>query len=107
MSLDATRWVWGLKIPTGPKFVLLYIADRADASRRAWPSVARIATDTSITERTVYRHIIELTSMGLLSVESSPGKSSVYRIVMNKPRMDRGPLTSCHCNACDLNMNRS
>ena len=67
MSLYATKWAYAQPVkPAGRKFVLVAIADFADAEGRAFPGVDTIATMTGQDERSVRRHIDALEKAGYL-----------------------------------------
>ena len=54
MSIRLMSEVWGTKLPTVEKMVLLVIADHAnDEGTEAWPPQATIATKATISVRTV------------------------------------------------------
>jgi biotin operon repressor len=59
--------VFEMDIPTGQKFVLLALADRAgDDGKSCFPSQKEIAKKTSITVRSVQKHLVWLEGEGLL-----------------------------------------
>ena len=51
------------------KLVYIYLFDRCDIEKKAWPSVRRIAKDLSISEKTVRRAIKDLERAGLIHKE--------------------------------------
>lgn len=60
MSLDATRWAWGQRIPKNDfaspsaiKITLLSMADRADEYNLCYPSIARLEIDTELNRKTI------------------------------------------------------
>ncbi|MAO22113.1 MAG: hypothetical protein CMJ25_15300 [Phycisphaerae bacterium] len=68
MSFKATNWaltVKGLKPAT--KIVLIYLSDRHNPDYGCFPSVARLAVDCEMSERSVHYHIDELERRGLVS----------------------------------------
>ena len=68
MSFKATAWaltVKGLKPST--KIVLIYLSDRHNPDHGCFPSVARLAADCEMSERSVHYHIDELERRGLIS----------------------------------------
>ena len=89
MSIDAYNWAWRQKLNCGQKLVLLCLADRADEDGRAWPSVKRMALDTCMDERSVYRHIKSLADIGLISIEPISGKGNTYQLIGIQKREDR------------------
>lgn len=81
MSLDATRWAWGVSgIRPAWKLVLLSLADRAGEARTCWPSLGRLAADTGLDLKTVRRALNELCGRGLISRDSRPGRGYVYTL---------------------------
>ncbi|UWX64780.1 helix-turn-helix domain-containing protein [Deinococcus rubellus] len=71
MSLYATRWAYAQDVkPAGRKFVLVAIADFADAEGRAFPGASTIAEMTGQDERSVRRHIDSLQQDGF--IKSAP-----------------------------------
>ncbi len=64
------------------KLVLLVLADHVNRETgMAWPSVATLALETSISERQVQRALKGLSEKGALSVERVPNKTSRYTVV--------------------------
>lgn len=65
MSIYATKWAYAQPVkPAGRKFVLVALADFADAEGRAFPGADTIATMTGQDERSVRRHIDALEKSG-------------------------------------------
>lgn len=81
MSLDATRWAWMQEIPATRKLVLLSLADRADESSVAYPSISRLSKDTCLDRKTIMTAVAELEEMGLISVVRANGSGSRYRLI--------------------------
>lgn len=70
MSIEAMMWAKRQRAGgPGPKVVLLVLADYADESWTCWPSQARIADETELTERSVRRCTARLVEAGLVRVE--------------------------------------
>jgi len=71
MSNDALTWAWKARIPDGPKFVLVALADHAsDHAGEDWtcfPSVDRLIERTSKSRSTVERHLKWLDDNGWIS----------------------------------------
>lgn len=71
MSMGAYRWAlnWdGLK--SSEKFVLVMIADHYnDEVHRSWPSIARLAQETALSQKTVKRAIKTLALHEVIEVE--------------------------------------
>lgn len=74
MSLDASKWAWSVEIPSKKggalkalkKLVLLSLADRAGEDHCAYPSMARLISDTEMDRKTVLKIIEELIEDGLI-----------------------------------------
>lgn len=72
---------WPLQGMSGPqKAVLISLADNANDEGVCWPSVARIAQRTCLSERTVQTAIKWLTQVGLLEIRERMGRSTVYTL---------------------------
>lgn len=84
------RAIMATALTAPQKLVLLAISDHIGASGApVWPSVSRIASLTSLGERTVQKH---LTGLGdVVEVDRTPGRANRYRV-----RFDLlNPRTSC------------
>ena len=51
------------------KVVYIYLHDRMDAERKAWPGIRRIASDLSVSRSTVKRALQDLERAGLIRKE--------------------------------------
>jgi len=73
VSGEATVWAWAQEItsPTA-RLVLLCLADHADEDGVCWPSQARIARKTGLSERAVRDalKVLDTDGLGLISRES-------------------------------------
>lgn len=81
--------VWGLKLPTNRKMVLLKLADHCDhEGRNAFPSVGRISRESGLGERTVQVILKEFVDQGALEVtdneQGGRGKMRVFRICIDR-----------------------
>lgn len=63
-----------------PRFVLLALADHADAAGRCYPSIARLAQRTGLSPRSIQTSIKKLQAKGYIDVEVNAGKrgTNVY-----------------------------
>ena len=89
MSVAVMAWVWeNGPNTTGDRLVLLAIADHADDSGVAFPSMRRIAEKSCMTERGARGVVRRLEAQGWLSttVGGGRGGASVYTILMQKSR---------------------
>lgn len=66
MSVQAITWALSLPVGPSPKLTLVAIGNYADERGCAWPSVDRLASDTSQSRATVQRRLKELEGDGLL-----------------------------------------
>lgn len=69
MSAQATQWAWPIELDTGPKCVLVAIADLADGEGKCWPTIAKLVEITGAARSTVMSHLRALKAAGLVSVE--------------------------------------
>lgn len=67
MSHLATAWAYRQGIESGPKFVLVALADFADEAGTCYPGQDRIATMTGMHRSSVVRHLKALEAVGLIS----------------------------------------
>ena len=90
MGFKAINWAY--KQATGgplAKGVLLRLADYANESNEAWPSVAQIARDTEMSARSVIRFLAQLERMGLITItpriEDGRQTSNLYKLNLPSP----------------------
>lgn len=57
------------ELPSRAKLVYIYLYDRCDKEKKAWPSVKTIAKELSISDKTVRRAIKDLEKAGLVRKE--------------------------------------
>ena len=57
------------ELPSRAKLVYIYLYDRCDKEKKAWPSIKRIAKDLSMSDKTVRRAIKDLEKAGLVRKE--------------------------------------
>lgn len=70
MSLEATKWAWQQKCPSGvSKSVLVYLADCANGDDCCYPSLDKIRERVQHTEPAIRRALKELVSAGMIKVE--------------------------------------
>ncbi len=72
--------VWDLTLPAFDKLVLLALADCANDEGLAWPSISTLKRKSGAGERTVYRAIVAMEALGILSIERIAGKGNRYTI---------------------------
>lgn len=93
MSIEAANWAWKQAIKPNAKLVLLALADRANADGVSWPSIRRMAKETGLNERSIYRHIKDLSDLSLIVVRSDNGRGNSYQLNLLNADV---PLTTCH-----------
>jgi hypothetical protein len=81
--MQALKWAWaqeheGFRAVPTRKYVLIALAEWADKTGRCWPGQKFIASETSLGERTVRRHIVWLEREGFLDRRERRRKSG-YR----------------------------
>lgn len=54
------------RLPSRAKAVYMYLHDRADAERKCWPSIKRIASDLNLSRSTVKRALADLERYGYI-----------------------------------------
>jgi len=57
------------QLPNRAKLVYLYLHDRMDNEKKAWPGINRIASDLSLSRSTVKRAIADLVKAGYIRKE--------------------------------------
>lgn len=57
------------ELPHRAKLIYIYLYDRCDKEKKAWPSVKRIAKDLSVSENTVRRAVKDLEKAKLIRKE--------------------------------------
>lgn len=83
MSISLMQTVWKSNLPTPThKLVLLALADCANNKWLCWPSIARIAQASQISERQVQRIVADLKERGLIEVleQAIRYKTPVYHV---------------------------
>ncbi len=74
MSNDALTWAFNLDgVKSGPKFVLVALADYADEANSCYPGVKKIARRTGISESSVRVHLDTLIELQLITEERRHG----------------------------------
>lgn len=93
MSIECLNHVWkNSQSKLGPRLVLLAIADYADEHHHAWPSMARLAQKSGLSERQVRRSLSVLTELGELTIAYNKGPHGVnlYQLMMTGGQIVRG-----------------
>lgn len=74
MSHIATAWAYRQPVESGPKFVLVALADFADEAGTCYPGQERIADMTGMHRSSVVRHLKSLETSGLISRQHRQGR---------------------------------
>ena len=85
MSIEAVSWALGQPVEhSSAKFVLVVLANHADADGVCWPSIQSIADSTSQDRKTVIANIKRLLEMGWIQDtgirKGGTGQVPVYRL---------------------------
>ena len=77
---------WEARLPITEKLVLLALADNASDEGHCFPSITTLVRKCGAAERTIYKTIDRLESLGHLTRHVRKGRSTVY---------DVHPCTTC------------
>lgn len=82
--MAAIRWARTVRnLDASDKLVLLLLADHADDAGLCWPSVAGLAEDGCMGERTVQRALNSLVAAGLVAREGNGGRGLTRRYTLS------------------------
>ena len=98
MSNEALTWAFKQTIKSGPKFVLVALADYADECNSCYPNFEQISAKTSIAIRSISRHVEDLEKQGFLTTErtrNSTGNLGRYRYSLHLPIWQVGSIPTC------------
>lgn len=87
MSNRASAWAWVQDVKSGPKFVLVALADRADEEGECFPSVNWLCDKTGFSKSAVKENIARLFKLELLEITSrrrvdGSHTSNLYRLTI-------------------------
>lgn len=82
MSIAALNWARPLPFGKSEKFVLMMLAERANAQGECFPSVPSLAAETGFSDRTIQRAIRQLMRGGALVVDHGGGRHRSSRYVL-------------------------
>lgn len=80
MSIALMTLAWKSDCASGKKMVLLALCDNANDQGECYPSISMLATKCSMSERSVFNHISDLESAGIVRRENRIGRSTIYHI---------------------------
>lgn len=86
MSNKALTWAFEQDIKSGPKFVLVALADYADERDSCYPSYKKLSAKTGFKERAIANHMVALEEAGLIRREElryDDGRRSGFRFFLN------------------------
>lgn len=88
MSTHAYAWGWQQDTlgDDSAKFVLMAMCEFADATGLCWPSHGTLARMTGKHRATVIRAIDRLVELGLVARHPGQGRSSTYRLMLERPK---------------------
>jgi len=66
------------RLPNRAKLVYIYLHDRMDDEKKAWPGINRIGSDLSLSRSTVKRAIADLVSAGYVRKEAAYRENGSY-----------------------------
>lgn len=70
-------FLYRMELPHRAKLVYIYLYDRQDKEKKAWPGLNTIASDLSISRSTVKRAVRDLEEAGLIRKERHFGTTEV------------------------------
>jgi len=67
MSIKALNWAFSVNMKSGPKFVLVALANYADEEMSCYPSYDQLSEMTGIAPRTIGAHLTKMEEEGIIS----------------------------------------
>lgn len=75
MSIEATTWAFSVRVKSGPKLVLLALANCHNGrTGRCDPSIITLCDDTGLSKTAVHRALRDLEAAGLITATRNPPK---------------------------------
>lgn len=87
MSNAAINWSKQFDLPRREKFILLVLCERADPAGHCFPSIAQLATDTSMSERSIQAGLRVLEARGLVVITGKGGRGMPSRYAVQSGRV--------------------
>ena len=87
-----SKWAWSLDLPGPRKLVLLALVEHAGQDARCWPSQARLVQLTGLSRSTVSQAVLALEEDGLVDVDRTQGRGSIYTLRPDREPVDREPV---------------
>jgi hypothetical protein len=94
VSIHHLNSAWEANLPTTAKFVLVALADHANAEGLCWPSIARLCSRTGLSERAVRNALNLLEVRGELHRRRRGPRSSIYQLTPGSDAAARGRLVA-------------
>lgn len=83
MSIRLMNLAWQAPLTATQKLVLLAMADWSNDEGICWPSIAKLASKTSLSERGLRKVIRSLEELGLVDTEEKPGRGNLYHLTLD------------------------
>lgn len=97
MSIKVMSAVWEIEgIDSSECLVMMALADHADDSGRCYPSIARLAKRTKLSDRGVQKVITRLIEKGYVTVSPSAGQGGANLYTVTATPEPRSPLNDVH-----------
>ena len=111
MSNKALTWAFSQDLKSGPKFVLVALADYADEKDSCYPSYAKLAQKTGISKRAIADHMAVLEGADLLTRQElryDDGRRSGYRFHLNLQisQVARNSVATCKKRSSQLQISQ-
>lgn len=92
MSIRLMNLAWQVQLTSTQKLVLIAMADWSNDEGICWPSIAKLANKTSLSERGLRMVIRSLEDLGLVDTQQKPGKGNLYHLTLDPGTTFRPPL---------------
>jgi hypothetical protein len=97
MSIKIMSAVWEREdLDASERLVMLSLADHSDDEGVCYPSIARLAKRTSMSDRGVQKVLVRLQERGFLRVEIGAGRSGSNRYFVNATPEPGSPPNQVH-----------
>ena len=83
MSIRLMNLAWQVQLTSTQKLVLIAMADWSNDEGICWPSIAKLANKTSLSERGLRKVIRNLEELGLVDTQEKPGKGNLYHLTLD------------------------
>ena len=83
MSIRLMNLAWQAKLTSTQKLVLIAMADWSNDEGICWPSIAKLASKTSLSERGLRKVIRNLEQLGHINTQEKPGNGNLYQLTLD------------------------